>query len=1376
MKYIRHAFVFLALLVLNLHAENDGYMKWQAQKSAVMQDKGLARYYTFEDVKDSKSVIKDIKGSDADLVFMPYRDGDKPVYDLKVIDGRVEGKKAVRLDRGWYQGEALDIKGKQFTASVWFRRQGAGSLLSASMAEEGSIVSVDGWERGWSIATVYDNYNTLRFCLGQPGGCGKVMSDIPVPDNVWHHLAVVWDGRIMLVYLNGTLVGKKEYVGNYIPSGGGDYLRIGYAGGNTGSVILDIDELAIYNRALSRKEVTELGSSGINPAVEIFNVADRHIEAKDYASARTEYGKLKDMQSVLYGRELALFNIAETYRLEKNYGKVHRTYSEIFSLPGLTANYHIYGLFRQAEVYTEQLDYKSARRLYSEIKEREGVQEYHAFKAELYAGDTCRKAGEYNRARDIYLKLLKAQDSSYYPHENHRLELVDRLEALEGLKDGQAEKSVREKRIEWINSPEYSIYVALNGSDSNPGTKDKPFATIKKARDEVRRIKGEKGLPEGGIVVYLRGGKYFLTEGLVFEEEDSGTENAPVVYRNYPGEKARIIGGKQLTNFKPLDDPAIIKRLPGEAKGKVWVSDLKEEGITVYGNLVNRGQSYDFINKSAMELFCNGMPMTLARWPDYEWAIVSDLVTPGGDGGSGDYVFQKGRFRYSGRRPERWAEEDNIWTVGYFYWPWDKIHTQVVEIDTENRIVNLAPDIRHAKSYPAYDMPVRKNVPYFFYNMLSEISIPGEFFVDRDAGKLYFYPPDGIEDREIIASTLDAPIMEMKSVSNFAVFGLTLECTWHNAVTLDDCTNTLVAGSTLRNTGNLAAIINDGWRNGIVGCDIYDTGEGAIRVTGGNWLNLLPSGHCIENNHIYRYNRFSHGGGKFAVVASGVGVRIGYNLVSDAPYAGIMFDGNNHVIEYNEIYDIMHQGKDGGAIYTYGAPRSLLNRGNVMRYNFVHNITEHSSVVPYDNPGVTCIYIDALNAGMTMTGNVFYRSTGSAMFTHGAYSRVEDNIFVDNRLGIHQGNRSYLLRDPYRVKQWSDNFLDKIGYRQPPWSARYPQMKDILHQEKNKHIGWPKEVFIERNINTGGQFMRITDDLFEGNTIRDNLDGCDPLFVDAGNRDFRIRPGSPAYGIAGCEPVPFEKIGLYEDALRASWPPDRIPAGKYYKPEKLESLPPERGSKQPAPDFVPDLRFMVKRKTSEIKIDGRLEKEEWSGLEKNRAMIIEKNVGGDKPGDRSYAWMLYDDKYLYVAVENGPNPFREGMHESQRKPSMILNEMAIEGIYSPATWWWHKNIDTGPVYIFWGYPDGRLEVKNNFGMPRKTVEYIQRFIEYRAVMLNEEDYHWTAEWKIPFSALNIYHITDTIRFNLGAPKRGGWIAWAPTGWLLDRAGILKFIK
>jgi hypothetical protein len=102
--------------------------------------------------------------------------------------------------------------------------------------------------------------------------------------------------------------------------------------------------------------------------------------------------------------------------------------------------------------------------------------------------------------------------------------------------------------------------------------------------------------------------------------------------------------------------------------------------------------------------------------------------------------------------------------------------------------------------------------------------------------------------------------------------------------------------------------------------------------------------------------------------------------------------------------------------------------------------------------------------------------------------------------------------------------------------VRYPGLINVLEDEP----GMPKYNTISHNIRVGGQGFSLEKGLQTVVKMENNLDGQDPHFVDAAHQDFRLKDDSPALKM-GFKPIPFEKIGLYQDDLRASWPPPPRP-------------------------------------------------------------------------------------------------------------------------------------------------------------------------------------------------------------------------------------------
>ena len=170
------------------------------------------------------------------------------------------------------------------------------------------------------------------------------------------------------------------------------------------------------------------------------------------------------------------------------------------------------------------------------------------------------------------------------------------------------------------------------------------------------------------------------------------------------------------------------------------------------------------------------------------------------------------------------------------------------------------------------------------------------------------------------------------------------------------------------------------------------------------------------------------------------------------------------------------------------------------------------------------------------------------MYIHGPDNRVENSLFIDNNMGIDMVDRSYLLDATTlnTILPRSEDFLKQARYKQPPWSSRYPQLTKVF--EDTLPLGRTEKNIIERNMGEDTPLVRLPRPVNPGNNImRNNWSGGKILFVDPERMDFRIRPGAPVFGITGAEPLPFEKIGVYDSPLRATWPVNRAPAGKYYK-------------------------------------------------------------------------------------------------------------------------------------------------------------------------------------------------------------------------------------
>jgi len=721
------------------------------------------------------------------------------------------------------------------------------------------------------------------------------------------------------------------------------------------------------------------------------------------------------------------------------------------------------------------------------------------------------------------------------------------------------------------------FYIALDGNDSwsgelpapNKSGADGPFASLQRARDEVRSLRKKGHLRDIPVTVTLRGGRYRVTDTLSLTEEDSGSEKAPMVYQAMPGEHARLIGGVSLTGFTPVTDPAILARLDPQARCKALQVDLKSLGVSDFGQPAPVGGP-------KAELICNSKYMPLARYPnENQWMTITG-IPEGGTKYETDRGAHYGRFTYEGDRAARWKNTSDLWVHGYWVHDWSDQYQHVRKLDLDKREIWPQP--------PFHGYGYRKGQRFYFLNLLEELDTPGEWFLDRATGLLYFWPPWDLAKAEVFFPELQKPMLRLKNTEHVSVRGITFECSRSQAIIVEGGSHNEVAGCTVRNFGAECAISISGTESGIRSCDVYELAGTGVSLQGGDRKTLTRANNYAVNDdvhHVGQVFRTYHG----AIQLGGVGNRVAHCSIHDVPHQGIGYGGNDHVIEYCEFTRIAQETGDVGVTY---AAMDWTFLGHEFRYNYFHNIHGPGSL------GCFTIYPDLPCGGIHLYGNVFYDVDQIFHTNSGRGMVIENNLFLHCRgMSFSTWSDAKMFQEggPWRMVE----NLNAVNYDQPPYSTRYPVLQRLAEDFKGGtdqivKRAIPRDNVIRGNVSWGSWFLRLggpkvslEDFKVEKNLIADeivftgSLDGKskaasyrngeatvaeafgergnilvkdDPGFGDLLTQDFRLSADSPASKL-GFKPIPFEKIGLQVDALRKTIPtivydPQILPASRTF--------------------------------------------------------------------------------------------------------------------------------------------------------------------------------------------------------------------------------------
>jgi parallel beta-helix repeat protein len=698
----------------------------------------------------------------------------------------------------------------------------------------------------------------------------------------------------------------------------------------------------------------------------------------------------------------------------------------------------------------------------------------------------------------------------------------------------------------------HEFFIASNGSSSNKGTKESPFLSLVDAKDAIRQLKKDNRLTKGDVTVWLRGGIYELPVSFSLLKDDSGTEKGTITYSAYPGENVVISGGKRISfsSVYPVSSETARRITNKEAIPGILEIDLAALSISDYGTNQISGFRRPYVN-SAMELFINGRPSHLARYPNAEQIRIKpeDVID---DGLKSEDDHFSGTIRFDKNKISKWSLAHNIMVNGNFRYAWANDELNVKNMDPNTGLVMFT----DSHMYGISGTEIWNQ--YYYFNLLEEIDYPGEYYIDNQKGMLYFYPFEELKSSDTVTvSILEDALVSLKEASYIKFKDITFEAGRGIGIYMENTYSNKIENCTIRNMGGAGVCIGMGSKpsqvyrhpdaanpfypdeklsgaigslyelfyenttfnreggknNGVISCKIENTGRGGISLGGGDRLTLEPAGNYVFNCEFTNCARLDYSY-KSPVNIDGVGNKIQHCQFNSCPATSIYVHGNNHLIEYNVISEACNFMDDQGAIYIGRDPSEF---GNIIRYNFFKNI---------GNFGMTmAVYYDDGACGTQLYGNVFYKAgSRTIMVGGGSYNPIFNNIFINSDLVLHLDNR---------LDGWASNSLapggifeirmNKVNYDKPPYSVAYPALATYFRDSPQipKHNDIKNNLFV--NIKELHNGQKEWGPIHDENIITNE----DPGFEDAANLNFTLAKESEIFKtLPEFLPIPFKEIGL----------------------------------------------------------------------------------------------------------------------------------------------------------------------------------------------------------------------------------------------------------
>lgn len=660
-----------------------------------------------------------------------------------------------------------------------------------------------------------------------------------------------------------------------------------------------------------------------------------------------------------------------------------------------------------------------------------------------------------------------------------------------------------------------TLYVSVNGSDTNDGTAASPLKTVEGAKARLRELKGTAD----GAKVYFEEGVYSFDRTLLFTEDDMA--NVTFIGTG----DVRFSGAFPISGFEEETVNgvrAFTKQLSGPA-------DFKS-------------------------LFNGDKPLTQPRFPEKGYFTVkatdpaNDLWTES----SAPWSLTLGQRSFFGDPADLaggFTEPENVTVRILHYWH-DEMMT-LTELDTGTGRIGL--------SRPS-TMLIRDIDRYYFENVFEALNEPGEWYLSKTENKLYYIPEAGeTPETTVLEASAAECLIDINGVDGIGFEGIRFEKTDWNVTSTKDSAwwgdwRTANNIDSPQAAFDVKGVVSVRYAENIsfTNCEFIDLGATAVKFMNGvknssvencyfeniaatgifvGGANCLPEqadyteNITVRNNEIYRYGR------KFFCA---IGIQITFcdtafvenNEIHDGYYTGISDGWNwgytyqatkNISIKNNLIYNI-GQGwlSDMGGIYTLG-----IQPGTVLSGNVIHNIAADPGEGGYGGWG---IYLDEGSSQILVENNLVFACGSDGYHLHyGADNTVRNNIFA---LNSNSQIRAVSKDEEHKTADFYSNIL--LTDEKAPLMSHARKNGDYTAED---NIFWnlssPDSLFVIENDDLKKAMSLETAQrkgFIGGNTV------TDPCFVDAAAFDFRFAPDAPTESI-GFEPWDYTEAGTVKGSV-----------------------------------------------------------------------------------------------------------------------------------------------------------------------------------------------------------------------------------------------------